>query len=250
MAHDAQCCCSNDLVEFKAQEGFEPSPEEKVSFVEYHPRDEYWPEEPNNGCTDGAVGDDYGDQSSKDGEYELHGVGTEESVRLCERRGKAPDFAERDMDRVLDFLCRIIANVIDEGAGSSADEAFERKSDTRNCAVVEPYKTVRERDQHEEAYEPCNAESRASLRRCQCLLHTKPGKHDGCESNDHMQSQPVDGRRHCCRQIITTVFDQNQKVHFFSSDSSVVKCPLRSGTRLLRCDRIEVLLVSIAQHEQ
>ena len=84
MAHHAHRRGSNNLVELKTEKRFEPSPEEKISFVEDHPRDEYRSEEANDRCADCAVGDDYANQSGQNAQDDLHRVGANKQVRLGE----------------------------------------------------------------------------------------------------------------------------------------------------------------------
>ena len=82
MTHHAHGGCGNDLIELKSEKCLEPSPEEKVSFIEHHPGNEHWAEEANNCRADRSVGDDHCDQSSKNAQDELNGICADEACKV------------------------------------------------------------------------------------------------------------------------------------------------------------------------
>ena len=154
------------------------------------------------------------------------------------------------VNRSLHFLSRVVTDVVDETARATADESLQRITDSRNRAVIEPDEAIRKRDQQKEAEELCHAESWTTLRGCESLLHSEPDEHDGGKRYNHVQSKRIHRRRDCCREIVATVFDQNEKIHNDLACRSVMKCPLRSCSRLLGRDGVEVLLITVAQQKQ
>jgi hypothetical protein len=68
----------------------------------------------------------------------------------------------------------VVPNVINQAAGSPADETFERIPYAWNRAVIKLHKAIGKRNQQDEVQELGYAEPRAALRGCQRLLDTKP----------------------------------------------------------------------------
>src|ERR1035441_3535178 len=74
VADDAHSCCRNHFVKLESNKCLEPTPEQEVSLIKNHPRNEYWTKQSNNRCSDCAVGDDDGDECGQNSENHLHGI--------------------------------------------------------------------------------------------------------------------------------------------------------------------------------
>ena len=151
------------------------------------------------------------------------------------------------MNRVLDFLCRVIPDVVHQATGAATDKSFERIPYSGDCSVVEPNEAIGKRDQYKEANELRQAESGATLRGRESFLDSKPNKHDGCQRDDHPQTERVE---HSCREVVTSVFNQYQKIHCWPPNVSIVKAPSSSGIRLLGHHVVDFLLITVARLKQ
>ena len=65
-----------------------------------------------------------------------------------------------------------------------------------------------------------------------------------------MQPERIDRRRNRCREVVAAVLDENEEIHDSLAIRSVVKCPLRPGSRLLGSNRVEILLIPVSKQKQ